>query len=388
MALKSAREVAAYAAAFTGPLAGNAVLAMLGVLGAQWDVSTTDILLSIPAFMFPFAFAQIFSGAIADAYDKRVAVVAGLVIYAIASFMSALSTSFGFFLITRVGQGIGYAFVGPVVVAMLSDVAGEGRQGLVMGYYGSVTTAGVASGPLVGGLLVGVDWRLPFVFIGVLALCVSLLMWWLFGTEHKAARSLSGRAILRQLGETASNPNVALLSAAGFLTFMASVGTMAFMSDYLESDPLYLSPADIGIVLSSSGLVGIVVSPFAGSLVDSRGPKCCVSVGLLIFASAVFLLQLAEDYGGFLALACVLGLGTSFVWSALFTMVVRSYPQSKGTASSIFNSSRFFGYAFSTILLTPVFVWRGFDAVMLVCFGAVIASMGLSLSTRQNASRR
>ena len=49
-----------------GPVTGNVILVLFGVLSTEFDVTPNAILLSIPAFMVPFAIIQLFSGAVSD----------------------------------------------------------------------------------------------------------------------------------------------------------------------------------------------------------------------------------------------------------------------------------------------------------------------------------
>ncbi|MFW9913638.1 MAG: hypothetical protein ACFFEU_14265, partial [Candidatus Thorarchaeota archaeon] len=53
-----------------GPLVGNAVLVLLGAISTDFMVNPTVVLNSIPAFMFPFALFQLFSGSISDTYGR------------------------------------------------------------------------------------------------------------------------------------------------------------------------------------------------------------------------------------------------------------------------------------------------------------------------------
>jgi ACDE family multidrug resistance protein len=376
-----AKEFVTYAAAFTGPVAGNSVLALLGTLSESWGVSNTEVLLSIPAFMFPFAVVQLFSGTISDAYDRRATTAFGLAVYAGGCLLAALSGSLGFFLVTRVVQGIGYAFVSPVLVAILSDIAGPGRQGLAMGYYGSSTTAGVAVGPLLAGVLAETDWRLAFVGIGAIALVVLIAFLAVFRKEVYERGSISSRIIAKQLGTVTRNPGVALVSAAGFMTFLAFVGILSFTADHLDTSPLGISSAEIGVALSVSGLVGIMFSPVSGRLVDRSGPRCCAAVGFSILAVSSAMLQFSTEYFHFVSLLALNGLGSSFVWSSLLVMVVRAHPSMKGTASSVFNSARFAGYALSPIVLTPLFQTGGFPLVVNVCVAFGMLAMLLALAS-------
>ena len=49
-----------------GPLTGNIINVLFGVLASSFQVTQDYILFAIPAFMFPFAITQLFSGVISD----------------------------------------------------------------------------------------------------------------------------------------------------------------------------------------------------------------------------------------------------------------------------------------------------------------------------------
>lgn len=382
------RELVAYVTAFTGPLAGNAVLALLGTLRDEWGVSSTAILLSIPAFMFPFAIGQLFSGTISDAYDRRSTIVIGLSVYSLSNFAAALSPSFVFFMGTRFVQGLGYAFVAPVLMAVISDIAGPKRQGLSMGYYGMATSAGVTSGPLLAGIMAESNWRFTFLVIGLVAVALIVATMALYSRAAVRKRAVTIRSLGDQIASTARNRNIALLSSAGFLAFFSQIGVMSFVSEHLQSGDMNLSSIEVGIVLGVSGFLGLVISPFSGKLVDVRGSRLCAAVGFALVGGSSFAMQFAGEYWEFLAFMSVLGVGTSFMWASLLTMVVRAYPSLKGTSSSVFNSARFTGYAMSPLLLTPLYLGLGFGAIMLLCAVLVIVGLALTLSTDRSLSIR
>lgn len=385
--MERSRELIVYVAGFTGPLAGNLVLSLLGTLGDAWDVDPVDILLSIPAFMFPFAIMQLFSGSISDAYDRRSTLLFGLGTYAAGSTLAAFSTSLDFFIGARVVQGIGYAFVNPVLVALLSEVSDPRRQGRSMGYFGSSTTAGVSVGPLLGGAFADVDWRLAFLVVTSLALSMFVAVWYAFKNDKKGTGRPSIGAVRAQLTAALKDRRIVYLSGAGFLAFMGFAGVISFVSEYMDTGPLALTPEEIGIALSAAAAVGIFFAPVAGTMVDRRGARCCVAIGLVTSALAAFAIQYAVSYYHFVGLLIVNGLGSSFVWSSLLTMIVAVPSNMKGTASSVFNSARFMGYALSPVMLAPIYLSLGFDFVMVLCVALCLAALALAVVVRPYAAK-
>jgi predicted MFS family arabinose efflux permease len=233
-----------------------------------------------------------------------------------------------------------------------------------------------------------IDWRLTFVIIGLFALILIAAVIALFAKTEGRRKGLTIKVLGTQLAATIANKNIALLSLAGFLAFFSQIGVMSFVSEHLESGEIEYSSVEIGIVLGVSGLLGLLVSPLSGKLVDVRGARCCSVVGFVLVGVSSFTMQFGDAYGEFLLMMAVLGIGTSFIWASLLTMVVRAYPSLKGTSSSVFNSARFLGYAVSPLALAPLFVLTGFAEIMILC--AVLSGLALLLAllTDRILSRR
>jgi ACDE family multidrug resistance protein len=381
-------EIVAYAASFTGPVAGNAFLAMLTVLAVEWNTTEEAVLLAIPAFMLPFAIVQLFSGAISTTYDRRFTLSLGLLVYIVGSIGAALSPSLLVFIVTRVVQGVGYAFVAPVLVPIVFDIAGKERQGLAMGYLGSTSTAGVTVGPLMGGLFAEYNWRLAFVAIAILASVVLVAVLVVFRRESESPSTRkTPRQYLGRLSSTARNRNVLLLSVTGFVAFASFIGVISYLSAHLGSGAVGMGPGEIGFILMFSGLSGVFLSPVAGKLVDRQGARCCVGLGFLVASAATMSMHFAGDMLAYIVLMALIGFGSSFVWSALLTMLMRAAPSAKDECSSIFNSARFMGYAISPVLVAPIYMGYGFGSVVIVCGLFYILCALLALATSRTLDR-
>jgi len=369
-----------YLCAAIGPLAGNAILSMLHELQSSLGASLPEIYLSIPAFMFPYAFLQLFSGSLSDKWGRKSVLILGLLIYSFSSLGIAFTDNLSGFLTLRVAQGVGNAFIAPVALAMLGDISDRNKYGAAMGFYGSFTTAGIAIGPLVAGFLTEIDWRLTFYLFFALALISSLLV--LIAIRYPGARAAtSTSSVLVNMRKALRHRVLVLTSVIGAIGFFAGIGNISFLSDYLRTAPaLQFGASDVGLVISMSGFMGIFVSPIAGRVTDRCSPRLSALLGISIATPSVFFTAFAGELYQFIALSVLTGIGTSFLWTGLLTQTVSEIPELRGTASSLFNGSRFSGYAISPILLTPVYLAGSYFGIAMVCSAILIVAGIISMS--------
>ncbi|MBI5253570.1 MAG: MFS transporter [Euryarchaeota archaeon] len=365
---------AIYLGSFIGPLNGNSILALIPFLKSSFNADVGQVLLSIPFFMFPFAFIQLFSGTISDIYDRRKTVFIGFLIYSLGSFLCGLSTSMQMFLLSRALLGAGFALVSPVMVAILGDITTKEDRGKAMGMLGASITAGIASGPLIAGFLAGIGWRYVFFAFGILAIAANLLFWESFRRHEFRGRG-GMENVLPQIKYVFLEGGVFMLSLLGFLVFFSFISVVSFLSDALSLPPISLKEYEVGFILSSSGIAGIIFSIFGGALVDRVGRIKTGKIGFAITLLPLILFRFSNSFLEYLVLMFILGIGTAFIWASLLTISMEVLPKMRGTVSSVFNSSRFLGYAVSPIIFTPVYLKLGINAVYFS--GAAISLIGM-----------
>ncbi len=165
------------ATVFLGPFGGNMLLPMFRALKESYNVGILFLGLGITVYMIPFSLFQLFSGALSDAiYGRKRVIVSGLAIYALGSLGVASSPSIELFLCFRALQGIGNALALPIAMALIGDMFPGEIRGRIMGFVAISTTLGGTLGPLFGGMLSPINWRLGFVTIAVMALCFGAFL--------------------------------------------------------------------------------------------------------------------------------------------------------------------------------------------------------------------
>src|SRR3990170_1320970 len=129
-------------------------------------------------------------GRVSDRYWRKRFLVGGFVLYAAAGAAYSHAGSLTAFVLTTLLHGTGTAVVHAVAMAYTGDLAPAGEEGVYSGYINTAFLGGVASGPIVGGVVSDLfdDMEANFLWLRVLSLC-SLALVFFLPPETREARS-------------------------------------------------------------------------------------------------------------------------------------------------------------------------------------------------------
>jgi ACDE family multidrug resistance protein len=364
------RRVLVYSCAFIGTFTSNAVLALIPELRGYFQASTAEVLLSISFYMVFFAFFSLFTGSISDLIGRKKILVIGLVVYSVGCALTALATGLPLFYASRAVQGLGFAFVQPVMVAVLGDIVGPGEKGRTMGWLTAATTGGVMLGPLIAGFAAAIDWRLAFVIIGLFSIVLAIMIQAMLQLPKQVAHGASYGSLKANMSLVMRRRGVVMLALTGFLHMLVWIATQAFASDSLGQEPYMASPQVIGEVLAFAALCSIAASRLGGGMADRFGRYYPVLIGTSVMVVSLVAMYLWIPsiivYTSYLAIFAV---GSAMSWASLLTLTVELLPSLRGTVSSIFTSAGFVGGALAPIVLTPVQTHMGTPTVHLISAG-------------------
>jgi len=221
----------------------------LPALGAAMGVSTTTSEWVITAYALTFGGLLVLGGRASDFFGRRRMLLAGLVLFALASAAGGVAVTFPLLAASRAVQGAAAALVAPAALSILTTSYPEGpARNRVLGYFGVTASAGFVLGLVAGGILVDtVGWRGVF-FVNV-PVCLALVM---VGSKVLPA------------GTTAAGPHRLDLPGAVLVTS----GTAAMVyAPTLGTNDGWTSLAFVGCILVSAALLGAFV------LVERRSPQ-------------------------------------------------------------------------------------------------------------------
>ena len=365
-----------YIGAIAGPMGGFGMVTLIPVLARSWSLEFATASLAITFYMVPFILFQIFSGSIAQIIGVRRALTLGFVVYTVGGFLTGLTDSFLTFMICRIVQGIGAAFLAPIIMATIGEVVPARHIGKAMGALGLAYTIGVSMGPLISGIIeVRYGWPGFFFFLAAVSLVAGILFW--IWCRDVGARKQEGRSLLEVfplIRQAISHPGILYLSFAAFALFLAYIGVLTFTADYMKT--FANLPSDrVGLLLSLTGFSGMIFSPVAGVLGDRFGRRNVLIGGMAIILASFLLMILFEfHYLRYMAFFLLLGSGSATAWTSLNTMAVQSSPAMRNPVTAVYNVIKFSGYAFSPVLLAVFYGTGRLRAVQCACAAAIVVS--------------
>ncbi len=362
-----------YGSALLDPLIILAYNPLVPVLKTEFGVSVDLIALSLSFHMLPFALLNLFSGTISDRFHRPTILTLGLGLSTGGSVLAAVTPSLGVFYLSRIIQGVGSAFIMPLAMALVADLTGPSRRGRAMGIFGMFVGMATTLGPLIGGYLASFEWRMVPIVLATYSGLMTLLMRLGFKTT-KAMQRLSQKEsqIMHQLRQSFRNRGVLAASVAGFLLFFTFQGIQPLLVDYLSLPPLGATQADIGIFLAVVGVVGIIFSALSGSVITRWGTRWTIIGGLLAMLIPQTLLLIAGSYLSYLTTFTLLGSVQRIILTAAQTLTLESTGSSQGSASSVFNFTRYLGFAIAPTVMSTIYLVSGLGVLFILNLGLLI----------------
>ena len=324
-----------------GPFSIDTYLPAFTGIAQAIGASPVEMQQTLSAYLFGFAIMNLFHGALSDSFGRRPVVLAGLVVFTLASIGCALSQHIGALVFFRALQGMS-AGAGIVVSrAVIRDMFPPADAQRVMSQVTIYFGVAPAVAPMIGGFLfVHVGWHSIFwLLTGVGALLFALNWKLLPETLHASHKQPFNTAnLLRGYWSLASNPRFLMLALASGIPFNG-------MFLYVLSAPVFLGEL-LGLApehffwfftLTIAGIMG--GAWLSGRLAGRIKPKHQIRHGfvIMVLVSVVNLtLNLLFPAQAWWALwpIAIFSFGWALMVPVVTLMVLDLVPERRGMASS------------------------------------------------------
>ena len=308
------------------------VVPLLPVHAHQLGASGFSIALIFGAYAMSRAFFLPVFGHLSDRKGRKRFLTTGLLAYATISIALAYLDSIVALVVIRLLHGVASAMLIPVFQAYAADLAPEGREGRVMGLYGTVVLVGMSLGPFVGGL-VNDHWglRATFWIMGVLALMGFVACAWFLppSSSERAQREAKQPGTWHQL---LRDPTLASLLTFRF-AYVVCVGIIWAFVPLYAAFKLALSSASIGLVITLGIASGGILNTPMGVLADRAHRSLLIVAGGLVAAYGIVAFQGADSHRAFVLASVCFGIGGGICMPALMAIAAQKGARSDAMAS-------------------------------------------------------
>ena len=343
---------------WTGPKWALAVLlAVLGMLGpfsidtylpafagiaTALGATPVEMQQTLSAYLFGFAFMNLFHGALADSFGRRPVVLWGIALFTIASAGCALSQSIGQLVFFRAVQGLSTGAGIVVSRAVIRDMFPPAQAQQVMSQVTIYFGVAPAVAPIVGGwLFVHTGWHSIFWFLAL----VGAILWitnfrLLPETLHPSRRQpFNVRHLMRGYWALGSNPKFLLLALASGVPFngmfLYVLSAPVFLGEHLKLEPTQFFWF---FVLTISGIMG--GAWLSGRLAGRIAPKRQIRHGFVIMfvvgiANVALNTVLAPHPAWALLPIAIFSFGWALMVPVVTLLVLDLVPERRGMASSL-----------------------------------------------------
>ena len=348
------------------------------------------------------------AGQISGKYGVKKSLLAGVLVYLIGSIGGALSFSTESFLIFRILQGAGVAFLNVSAMAMVVHAVNPKRRGKALGFTVTGVYLATSLSPVICGFLVhNFGWRSMFyIVIPFLVLCIALMIlkipkeWKTYQNDKidKTGSILYGIGILFFIyGFTAlittpgkiltvlglillvifgayelrqkspvfnmklfknrkfTSSNIAALCS--YIAIMVVTTILNYHFQYVRGWNAQMS----GMILIITPIIMAIMAPNTGNLSDRIHPQKLAALGMGIATVALLILTfLTKETSIYLVITAMIlhGIGMGLFSSPNMNAIMSSVPPKDApTASASQATMRTIGQTMSLGLLTLVFAW-------------------------------
>ncbi|MBJ7598820.1 MFS transporter [Candidatus Nephthysia bennettiae] len=360
---------------FITSFGAHVVAVNLPVYAQVVGVSVAVIGLLIAAYDLAEIVAKPLFGAIADRRGMKQTMLAGIVLFTLASLAYPLVDP-RLLIVVRFVQGAGAAALSAVSLALVGAYYQE-RRGRAYGVYNAIKGAGYVVSPAVGTAIVA---RSHFATIFLVSAAIGALGFVLSLTLPKPAVD---RAELDDDDAFQLSSLVVVFRRSDlwpwYLVTVVNMFLVGILFGFLpvRVHDLGYGPVATGIVLTAATATYLLVQPLAGVLADRVRPEPTVYAGLALAAVAVLTLGILRDAPLFVATAAA-GAGIGVVWTntdALFSGWARS--GQLGATMGAAGSFKEFGDMLGPLLIGLLAQLLGLSTAFAICGALGLAAVVL-----------
>ena len=325
-----------------GPFSIDTYIPAFSAIAQSLNATPVQMQQTLSAYLFGFAFMNLFHGALSDSFGRRPVILWGLAMFTVASLGCALAQNVVQLIFFRALQGLSTGAGIVVSRAVIRDMFPPSEAQRVMSQVTIYFGVAPAVAPIIGGVIAEyLDWHSIFWFLVGVGVVLWLANWRLLPeTLHVQDRQpFQVRNLMRGYWQLLTDARFLLLALASGVPFnglfLYVLSAPAFLGDILQLRPtqfFWFFVLSIGGIMAGSWLSGRMAGKVKPKNQIMQGFRIMLGVSAInVVANAV----LTPNAWWSLWPVTVFAFGWALMVPVVTLLVLDLYPARRGMASSL-----------------------------------------------------
>ncbi|WP_336637629.1 MFS transporter [Lysinibacillus fusiformis] len=316
---------------------------LISLFSDYFNISLAQAGFTSSVFSLGFALGCFFYGAISEKYGRKNVIVFGLFSLSMITLLLGLVNGFSVILLLRGLQGLAAATFSPVALAYTLEIFPNDRK---VGAIGFISTGFLVAG-IVGQVFSGYvsehsHWHVIFYVLASVYVITALLVVWILPKGVLQNQSKNIWAPLKKIGIIFTNRNLIFSYIISFVLLMSFVSMYIILGVYLTSDSFGMNSQNL-IYIRAFGIVGMVMSPFAGKLAKRFNVLFVLKMALCLSIISLTVMSFVSTIAGLTIISILFVGGIALAVPSLVTLVSQLGWNMGGIAVSMYTVILFAG---------------------------------------------
>nr|WP_317403718.1 sugar transporter [uncultured Helicobacter sp.] len=339
-------------------------IGLLGAIGNDFSMSDSEVGVMLTIYAWVVALASLPLMLYFAQSNLKSLMLGVIAVFVLSHFISALAQNFTLLVASRIGVALSHALFWSIASVMAVRAAPKGKQSSALGFVITGSSLAMIVGlPL--GRMIGlyVDWRVSFLCIGLVALCVGIAFWRVFPTMPNT-QNISLKTL----------PTLLHNKAFMKICFLTLVFVSGHFSAYTYIEPFLENVAgfrasSVTFILCLFGLMGVVGSVLFARFYE-RFHLAFVRLSLFGLGLSMFLLYVVSESSAATTLLCAVWGLCFMLFGVIFqSQVIAAVPNATAVAMSIYSGIFNVGIGSGALIGGLAYTHFGIESIGFVASG-------------------
>ena len=337
---------------------------LISVLSKEFSVSEGQAVWASSLFTLSFAVGCLLFGPLSDRFGRKKIMLGGLAALTITTIILGFQSSLSSVIFFRGIQGLTAATFSPVVLPYVMELFPQNKRVFAVSCMSaSFLMAGIIGQVFSSFVSFHLGWQYVFIILAAIYFILTILM--IFFIPKLPANGIRVTAAFKQMRKTLGQKSLWFAYVIALVMLLSFVGMYTALGQFLSSSLFGFTNQQI-LYVRSIGIVGMLMSLFASSLVRRFGMISTLRSAIILAATGLILLGLGTNMVFIIVMSVIFVSGIATAIPSLVSLVGELGGSSRGAAISIYTVVVNLGATIGPILAIQMLGTGNYDLTFLI----------------------